>query len=113
MSILRFSRTYDSSSEFLLPVTFPDLPFTVNQNFRIEPEVHPNLYGKFHNLLSWADHAKELQKRNVELVGKVNALNDEITRLKFENSKHSRLYVYSIFSTLLLTVLLVTIKYWF
>ena len=112
MSILRFSRTYDSSSEFLLPVTFPDLPFTVNQNFRIEPEVHPNLYGKFHNLLSWADHAKELQKRNVALVGKVNALNSEITRLKFENSKHSRLQVYSVFCTLLLAALLVSIKYW-
>ena len=113
MSVLKFARIYDSSSEVILPVTYPDLPFFVDQAFRIIPERHPNLFAKFQNLLTWVQGAKELEKCNVELVGKVNALNAEIARLKFENSKHSRLYVYSIFSTLLLTVLLVTIKYWF
>lgn len=84
MSVLEFSRVYNSSGSVeslngsgspLLPVTFPDLPFSEEVNFRILPEVHPNLLARFVILQSYVAGVDDLTKRNVELVGRVNSLN--------------------------------------
>lgn len=102
--MIQFPNSGTSSQAPFLPDSIPDFP-TLDRQYQVSAEKHPNFYRFSTDFNSWVNYSKGLEVRNVELVGRVNHLNSLNADLERKLSSSKMWYRFFVFLLLCRTVM--------